>query len=281
MSATDFLFLDGHLIRQDKASLSVNNRSFRYGDGCFETIRVVNGLIKLAPLHYERLFTSMATLKFNKPSYMNAEWLEKNILDVVHKNGHQKLARVRVMIYRGDGGLYDPENHFPHHLIQSFKLGEATQDLNQNGLTLGIYKEAKKSSDFFSMLKSNNYLPYVMAALWAKETNLNDAILLNHDNNVADTTIANVFIIKDGIIKTPAITEGPVAGVMRRYLIKTLREHNYEVQETTLSVADVLEAPEVFLTSAIHGIKWVKQIDNAQYNNSLTTVLYKEFIQTL
>jgi branched-chain amino acid aminotransferase len=223
----------------------------------------------------------MATLKFNKPSYMNPEWLEKNILDVVHKNGHQKLARVRVMIYRGDGGLYDPENHFPHHLIQSFKLGEATQDLNQNGLTLGIYKEAKKSSDFFSMLKSNNYLPYVMAALWAKETNLNDAILLNHDNNVADTTIANLFIIKDGIIKTPAITEGPVAGVMRRHLIKTLREHNYEVDETTISVADVLEASEVFLTSAIHGIKWVKQIDKAQYNNSLTTVLYKEFIQTL
>jgi branched-chain amino acid aminotransferase len=281
MSATDFLFLDGHLIRQDKANLSVNNRSFRYGDGCFETIRVVNGQIKLAPLHFERLFTSIDALKFNKPSYMNAEWLEKNILEVVHKNGHQKLARVRVMIFRGDGGLYDPENHFPHHLIQSFNLGEATQELNQNGLTLGIYKEAKKSSDFFSMIKSNNYLPYVMAALWAKENNVNDAILLNHSDNIADTTIANVFIIKDGIIKTPAITEGPVAGVMRRYLIKTLREHNYEVQETTVTVADVLEASEVFLTSAIYGIKWVKQIDNSQYNNSLIPVLYKAFIQTL
>jgi branched-chain amino acid aminotransferase len=131
------------------------------------------------------------------------------------------------------------------------------------------------------MIKSNNYLPYVMAALWAKENNLNDAVLLNHDNNVADTTIANLFIIKDGIIKTPPITEGPVAGVMRRYLIKTLREHNYEVEETTVTVADVLEASEVFLTSAIHGIKWVKQIDNSHYNNSLIPVLYKEFIQTL
>jgi len=281
MSATDFLFLDGHLIRQDKANLSVNNRSFRYGDGCFETIRVVNGQIKLAPLHFERLFTSIDALKFNKPSFMNAEWLEKNILEVVHKNGQQKLARVRVMIFRGDGGLYDPENHFPHHLIQSFKLSEATQELNQNGLTLGIYKAAKKSSDNFSMVKSNNYLPYVMAALWAKENNVNDAILLNHFDNVADTTIANLFIIKDGIIKTPAITEGPVAGVMRRYLIKTLREHNYEVDETTVTVADVLEASEVFLTSAIHGIKWVKQIDNSQYNNSLIPVLYKKFIQTL
>jgi branched-chain amino acid aminotransferase len=281
MSATDFLFLDGHLIRQDKANLSVNNRSFRYGDGCFETIRVVNGQIKLAPLHFERLFTSIDALKFNKPSYMNAEWLKKNILEVVHKNGHQKLARVRVMIYRGDGGLYDPENHFPHHLIQSFNLGEATQELNQNGLTLGIYKEAKKSSDHFSMIKSNSYLPYVMAALWAKENNLNDAILLNHAGGIADTTIANLFIIKDGIIKTPAITEGPVAGVMRRHLIKTLRAHDYDVQETTVTVADVLEASEVFLTSAIHGIKWVKQIDNSQYNNSLIPVLYKEFIQTL
>ena len=120
-----------------------------------------------------------------------------------------------------------------------------------------------------------------MGALWAKENNLNDAILLNHAGNVADTTIANLFIIKDGTIKTPTITEGPVAGVMRRHLIKTLREQGYEVQETTISVADVLEASEVFLTSAIHGIKWVKQIDNAQYNNSLTTVLYKDFIQTL
>ncbi len=281
MSSTDFLFLDGHLVRQDKANLSVNNRSFRYGDGCFETIRVVNGQIKLAPLHFERLFTSIDALKFNKPSYMNAEWLQKNILEVVHKNGHQKLARVRVMIFRGDGGLYDPENHFPHHLIQSFELGEATQDLNQNGLTLGIYAAAKKSSDHFSMIKSNSYLPYIMAALWAKENNLNDAILLNHSGNVADTTIANLFVIKDGTIKTPAITEGPVAGVMRRHLIKTLRAHDYEVQETTVTVADVLEASEVFLTSAIHGIKWVKQIDNSQYNNSLTTVLYKEFIQTL
>jgi branched-chain amino acid aminotransferase len=281
MSATDFLFLDGHLMRQDKANLSVNNRSFRYGDGCFETIRVVNGQIKLAPLHFERLFTSIDALKFNKPSYMNAEWLQKNILEVVDKNGHQKLARVRVMIYRGDGGLYDPENHFPHHLIQSFKLSKATQELNQNGLTLGIYKEAKKSSDHFSMIKSNSYLPYIMAALWAKENNLNDAILLNHAGGIADTTIANLFIIKDGTIKTPAITEGPVAGVMRRHLIKTLREHNYEVEETTVSVADVLEASEVFLTSAIHGIKWVKQIDNSQYNNSLIPVLYKEFIQTL
>jgi branched-chain amino acid aminotransferase len=212
---------------------------------------------------------------------MNAEWLEKNILEVVHKNGHQKLARVRVMIFRGDGGLYDPENHFPHHLIQSFKLGEATQELNQNGLTLGIYKEAKKSSDHFSMIKSNSYLPYIMGALWAKENNLNDAILLNHAGGIADTTIANLFIIKDGTIKTPAITEGPVAGVMRRHLIKTLRANDYEVQETTVTVADVLEASEVFLTSAIHGIKWVKQIDNSQYNNSLTTVLYKDFIQTL
>ena len=281
MSSTDFLFLDGHLVRQDKANLSVNNRSFRYGDGCFETIRVVNGQIKLASLHFERLFTSIDALKFNKPSYMNAEWLQKNILEVVHKNGHQKLARVRVMIFRGDGGLYDPENHFPHHLIQSFELGEATQDLNQNGLTLGIYAAAKKSSDHFSMIKANSYLPYIMAALWAKENNLNDAILLNHAGGIADTTIANLFIIKDGTIKTPAITEGPVAGVMRRHLIKTLRAHDYEVQETTVTVADVLEASEVFLTSAIHGIKWVKQIDNSQYNNSLIPVLYKEFIQTL
>lgn len=275
MREGDFLFYDGQILRSDKLLISPNNRSYRYGDGCFETIKVLNGKIMLADYHFERLFSSLETLRFKKLGYHSAGWLEKQILSVVEKNGHAKRARVRVTVTRGDGGIYDEQNHYPYFLIQSWPLQPATQELNENGLVIDIYKDARKTADLFSSIKSNNYLPYVMGALWAKEHHLNDAILLNPDNRVADATIANVFIVKDGSIKTPALSEGPVNGVMRRHLLHLLRKENIPVEEGTITVDELLEASELFLTNAIHGIKWVKQLGNSNYSNTTAIRLYK------
>ena len=275
MREGDFLFYDGQILRSDKLLISPNNRSYRYGDGCFETIKVLHGKIMLADYHFERLFSSLETLRFKKSGYHSAGWLEKQILSVVEKNGHAKRARVRVTVTRGDGGIYDEQNHYPYFLIQSWSLQTATQELNENGLVIDIYKDARKTADLFSSIKSNNYLPYVMGALWAKEHHLNDAILLNPDNRVADATIANVFIVKDGSIKTPALTEGPVNGVMRRHLLHLLRKENIPVEEGMITVDELLEASELFLTNAIHGIKWVKQLGNSHYTNTTAIRLYK------
>lgn len=275
MREGDFLFYDGQILRSDKLLISPNNRSYRYGDGCFETIKVLNGKIMLADHHFERLFSSLETLHFKKLGYHSAGWLEKQILSVVEKNGHAKRARVRVTVTRGDGGIYDEQNHYPFFLIQSWPLQPATQELNENGLVIDIYKDARKTADLFSSIKSNNYLPYLMGALWAKEHHLNDAILLNPDNRVADATIANVFIVKDGSIKTPALTEGPVNGVMRRHLLHLIRKENIPVEEGIITVDELLEASELFLTNAIHGIKWVKQLSNSHYTNATSIRLYK------
>lgn len=275
MREGDFLFYDGHLLRSDKLLISPNNRSYRYGDGCFETIKVLNGKVILSEYHYERLFSSLELLKFKKPGYCNSKWLEQHILSVVEKNGHAKRSRVRVAVTRGDGGIYDEQNHYPYFLIQSWNLQPATQELNENGLVIDIYKDARKANDLFSSIKSNNYLPYLMGALWAKEQHLNDAILLNPASRVADATIANVFIVKDGIIKTPALTEGPVNGVMRRHLLQLLRKENIPIEEGTITVDELLEASELFLTNAIHGIKWVKQLGDSHYTNSTAIRLYK------
>jgi branched-chain amino acid aminotransferase len=275
MREGDFLFYDGQILRSDKLLISPNNRSYRYGDGCFETIKVLNGKIMLADYHFERLFSSLETLHFKKLGYHSAGWLEKQILSVVEKNGHTKRARVRVTVTRGDGGIYDEQNHYPFFLIQSWPLQPATQELNENGLVIDIYKDARKTADLFSSIKSNNYLPYLMGALWAKEHHLNDAILLNPDNRVADATIANVFIVKDGSIKTPALAEGPVNGVMRRHLLHQLRKENIPVEEGMITVDELLEASELFLTNAIHGIKWVKQLGNSRYTNATSIRLYK------
>ncbi|MES2374543.1 MAG: aminotransferase class IV [Bacteroidota bacterium] len=281
MQEADFLFHDGKFSKTGKPLISPDNRSFRYGDGFFETMKMVNGKIILEDYHFERLLISLELMKFQKPAYFTPGYLREQVTELAQKNNHQKLARIRLTIFRGEGGLYDVTDHFPHHLIQTWALNSATNTLNENGLILGIFKEARKVCDHFSHIKSNNYLAYTMAALWAKEQKLNDALLLNSYDRIADATIANVFVVKDGMIKTPAISEGCVSGVMRRHLLQSLRKENIPVEETQLQMEDVLQASEIFLTNAIYGIKWVKQLDNNGYTNQLSSLLHKKMILPL
>jgi len=281
MQEGDFLFYDGQILRSDRLLISPNNRSYRYGDGCFETIKLMNGKIQLAHYHFERLLTSLELLHFKKSGYFTAAWLEKQVLAVAEKNGHLKTARIRLTVTRGEGGVYDEQNQFPYLLIQSWPLSPIVQELNENGLVIDIYKDARKVVDRFSSIKSNSYLPYVMGALWAKEQQLNDVILLNPYDRVADASIANVFIVKDGKLKTPALTEGPVNGVMRRQLLQVLRKENIPVEEGELTVDELIEASEILLTNAIHGIRWVKQLGNNYYTNQLTQQLYRQLMKSI
>lgn len=281
MGGANFLFYNGKLSKTGKALISPDNRSFRYGDGFFETMKMVNGKIQLADYHFERLFASLDLLQFQQPVYFTPAYLMEQVEILAKKNYHHKLARIRLTIFRGEGGLYDVSNHFPHHLVQTWELNPANNSLNENGLMIGIYKDARKVCDRFSAIKSNNYLSCVMAALWARQQKLNDAVLLNPYDRIADATIANVFMVKDGLIKTPALTEGAVNGVMRRHLLHSLREENMPVEETQLQAEDLLQASEVFLTNAIYGIKWVKQLGEIGYTNQLSSLLHRKFVRTL
>ena len=169
------------------------------------------------------------------------------------------------MVYRGNGGLYNPEDLHPNFVIQSWPLHQTINGLNKDGLDIDIYTEARKVSDSFSMVKSNNYLGYAMAALWAKKNKLNDCLLLNPYENICDSTIANIFIVQNNQIKTPALAEGCVNGVARSYLINCCKKDNVVISETTISVTDIMHASEVFLTNAVTGIRWVKQLGELTY----------------
>ncbi len=276
-----YLNQNGKIIKEANAIISPNNRSFRYGDGCFETMKLMDNSILLANYHFERLFASLQLLQFDVPNYLTADYLQNQILEVAKKNYHNKLARVRLTVYRGDGGLYDPENHFPNYLIQTWDLNPANNLLNENGLVVDVFTDAIKVCDTYSQVKSNNYLCYAMAALWAKKHHLNDAILLNPYNRLADATIANIFIVTGGIIKTPSLSEGCVNGVMRRYLLTQMRVENIPVEETKIGVEELLQANEIFLTNGIYGIRWIKQINNTNYTNTASSLLYKQFIKPL
>jgi branched-subunit amino acid aminotransferase/4-amino-4-deoxychorismate lyase len=269
---------NGEVLKTGKSIFNIDNRSFRYGDGCFETIKLINGNIVLSHYHFERLFSSLNALKLKAASYFTHSYLEEQIKNLAAKNNHSRLARIRLTVFRIDGDLFENKDSSLNYIIQSWQLDEEVLKLNKEGLITGLYKDAKKTCDNFSHIKSNNYLPYVMAAIWAKENKLDDAFLLNSFNHVADASIANIFIVKNGKIKTPALSEGCIAGVMRRHLIKCIQQENIPFEETAIEPEELSDAHEIFLTNAIRGIRWVKQFDKSNYANELAKYLHRKFM---
>ena len=272
---------NGKIYKEGSVIIGADNRGLRYGDGLFETIKMLNGKLILEDEHFARLWKGMGILQFEIPKHFTPELLQKEIINLVKKNNHESAGRIRLSILRGDGGLYDAKNHFPSYLIQTWQLPEGNGEWNSNGLVVGIYNAAKKSCDILSNIKHNNYLTYVLGALHAKKEKWNDAIILNTHERICDATIANIFIIKNNVVFTPALNEGCVAGVMRKTIIKHLLETNIEIVETELTINQLENADEVFLSNSVYNIRWVKSIGAHSYTNSYTQQIFASIFSTI
>jgi branched-chain amino acid aminotransferase len=276
-----FFMFDGKYFPNSTPVIGPDNRAFRYGDGIFETLRVAWGKIPLKPYHFKRCFDGMKLMGFDIPVLFTPENLEKNILELCRKNGHLESARVRINFFRGDGGLYDPESHRLHYIIQTWALPENYKELNNNGLELTTYTLGRKSCDTLSNLKSNSALIYVLAAKFAKDQKCNEALVLNSYNNIADATIANVFWIKAGEIFTNPLSEGIVAGVMRQYIIDSLKQQGIIIFESPVNAEQIATADEIFMTNALYGIRWIGAYAGKNFSMEKTNLLYQEIVNPL
>ena len=272
---------NGKIFKEGSPIIGADNRGLRYGDGLFETMKMKNGQLVFEDEHFARLWKGLKVLQFEIPKHFTVDSLRQEIITLAKKNGHEAAARIRLNIIRGDGGLYDAKNQLPNFIIQTWQLPEGNGQWNGNGLVLGIYEEVKKSCDILSNIKHNNYLPYVMAALHAKKEKWNDAIVLNTKLRICDTTIANIFIVKDNIVYTPSLSEGCVAGIMRKIIIKKLMDSAWQLVEKDLTIDDLLDADEVFLTNSIYNLRWVQSIGDSVYQPTISKQIYSEIIQTI
>ena len=243
--------------QENEAAIHPDNRSFRYGDGLFETIRYSNGQMPLWDLHMARLFAGLSALKIHTGKLFTPALLLKNVASLCQKN-NLKHARIRITVSRGEGGILEPTAVTPDCIIQTWPLDEPTPRFNTNGLHLRVYQDGRKSADALASLKSTNYLLYAMAALYAKEHKANDAIVLNHHGRIADCSIANLYWVDGQQIYTIPLSEGPVAGVMQKHLRSTIN-----CVERPISPDELLKMPEVFLTNAVRGIQWVGEIEGS------------------
>ena len=245
---------NGTLESPENFTFTINNRAFKYGDGIFETVKVLNNNLVFWEDHYFRLMSSMRMLRMKIPMSFTLEFLEAEILKTIKSQEASSSFRVRLSVYRQDGGLYTPTTNNIDYLIEvsPLKIQEKTS------YTVDLFKDFYNYSGLLSTVKTNNRMLNTLASVFASENDLDNAILLNEKKGVVEATNGNIFIVKGNTIKTPALTEGCIKGITRGKIIEIITKNvDFEVEETSISPFEIQKADEVFITNAITGIQIV------------------------
>lgn len=216
---------------------------------------------------------SMQLLGIERSEKFTKEKLMQDVMALCSLNDCFNSARIRLAVYRD-------ENNTAGYLMEALPLNE-TVNRWQEGLVLTLYPLARKSTDAFSNLKSANFLPYVLAQKFAEERNVDDAIVMNIHNRICDTSKANIFIVKNNEIFTPALREGCVNGIMRGVVIEEVKKLGYALHQDALSEEQLLAADEVFLTNAMQIIRHVSQYKTATYGFTTTKKIFDTVCKTL
>ncbi len=242
--------------------------------GLIETIKVVNGRPVFKNLHVQRLCNSLRVIHVNESEYK----IEDRILRLLKYEcigKGLKNVRLRIEVQKNRMHDYMPDVDELKWNCLLKPLENSKFELNTHGLRLTMLPKHKKPVDAFANLKHTERAIYEAAAEHARTLRLDDAIVLNDKNFVTDTSIYNIFIVKNGMVYTPPLDDGPVAGVLRKLLLTLLPVT--KITERSLTVEDIYSADEVFLSNAVRGIRWVHSVDDKHFPNTFSKDLFKEF----
>ena len=243
---------NGELLYPENVKISSENRAFKYGDCIFETVKVMHNKVVFWEDHYFRLMASMRMLRMKVPMKFTLEFLEKEILKTIQGIENGTSFRVRLNIFRKDGGLYTPKTNEIDYLIDVKENNYKTKEM----YSVDVFKDFYSYSGLLSTIKTNNRMLNTLASIYAKENDLDNCVLINEKKGVVEVTNANIFILKGNIVKTPAITEGCIKGIVRKKVIEIIsKNENYSLEETNISPFEIQKADEVFITNVIIGIQ--------------------------
>tara|TARA_R110002073_G_scaffold310642_2_gene481427 strand:- start:4887 stop:5732 length:846 start_codon:yes stop_codon:yes gene_type:complete len=263
---------NGHILQETKASLSINNRGFNYGDAVFETIKISHSKILFWEDHYFRLMASMRILRMEIPMSFTLEFLESEILKLVEANSQlQQSIRVKLIVFRESGGLYTPNTNNVSYLITSKPLNDNFYQFNDSTYRVDLYKDHYLPPSLLSTLKSNNRLINVVGSIFAKENRLDNCLLLNTNKNVVEALNSNIFLVKGELIKTPPLSDGCIKGIMRKQIIEIIKLiPEYTIEEASISPFELQQADELFLTNVISGIQPITNYRKKQFSISFS-----------
>lgn len=271
-----YLILNGHFYEADKPLFSAANRAFRYGDGLFETIRCHQTRPLFFEEHYQRLLRGMSVLKINTSGMPTSAAFQEHIERLIVRNRIFYDARVRLSLFRREGGLYTPENNNPAWLLEATPLEDKGYHLNTNGLRIGFFEGFPKVWTLEAPYKTLSATPYILAGLFKKENHWDDCLIPNQDKKFIESISSNLFWRKDGKLFTPSVSSGCVDGIMRNQVLKYAGENHIPLTETPgASKEELLSADEIFLTNAVKGVRWVVALEEKRFYNRLPKEIVK------
>lgn len=258
---------NGVLIPAASYSIMSGNRAYLYGDGLFESIRVLSGRAINLDNHYKRLVAGMEALQMNPPVHFTVEHFSEEIQTLVDENKITQGGRVRFSIDRKPGGTFLPSSNFVDYFIEAKSYENNEYILNEKGYRIDLYDEIKKDINPLSAFKTKNGLIYIMAKLKAREKGLDDLLIQNYKMGIIEGGSSNLFVVSNGVLYTPSLDLGPLGGTMRMQIINLALANEIKVYECNISPQNLLVADEVFLTNAIQGVIWVDTYRTKAYSN--------------
>ncbi|KAF0196320.1 MAG: Aminotransferase class IV [Bacillota bacterium] len=276
---TDCYYLNGALLPTTDCRLGVTDRSYLLGDGLFETMLVRRGKPVYFAEHLQRLLTSCVAFDYNAPSQ---DKLTDSVREVIEANALEAAAlRLTISPQESEGLLCAPDSTL--NILITFRRGEQyTQSLYERGLTALIAQTTRRNEQSpLSRHKTTNFMDSILARKEARSRNADEAILLNTKGHLAEGSVSNLFLIKDGEILTPRIADGALPGIIRGKVLELCKEKGLAVRETVLTPQDFKQADEAFLTNSLLGImplfKAESRVLDSAASGSLTCTLADVF----
>ena len=263
----------------NKSSLDLINRAFLFGDSVFETIKIVNNKICFWEDHYLRLMSSLRIIRIEIPILYTPEYFEDQILKTISRVNKNFSGRVRLSIFRSGEGLYTPKSMEPTFIIHCFQQDKLFFEIeSSSSYKVDLFKDYYVNDNLLSNLKTNNKIINVLAAIYSKENEIDNCIILNSKKNVVEFLNGNLFLIKGNTIKTPPLSSGCLRGVMRKKIIDYIKFFDkLSLKEIDISPFELLSADEIWVTNSIKGI-----IPVTDYRKkSLSNTIAAEFINFL
>ncbi|MGP8320305.1 MAG: branched-chain-amino-acid transaminase [Methanosarcinaceae archaeon] len=241
------IYSNGEYVPKSKATTSLYDHGFLYGDGVFEGIRAYNGRVFKLDEHIDRLYDSATAIALKIP--ISKEEMGEAILETLRKN-NLKDAYIRPIVSRGVGDLgLDPRKcPTPNIYIITQEWGALYGDLYEVGLTAITVAIRRNAADAVSPnIKSMNYLNNILAKIEANEKGGDEAIFLDNNGYISEGSGDNIFVIKNGRVVTPP-TINNLRGITRATAIEILKDMDYSITEENIGMFDLYTADEIFVT---------------------------------
>jgi len=271
--------LNGALVSKDENLFKAGNRAFTYGDQLFETILFRDGELKFWEDHYFRMMGGACLLRMEIPIHLNIDFIQTEILKTIEASNLSSInSRVRLSIFRTQGGFYNPQDRSLEYLIEVEPLEDSQLEFNNKGFNIDVFYDHSKPKQDLSNIKGLNSIISVLASIYMAENNLDDAILLNSDSEICETSASNIFVVKDGVIYTPPINSGCVDGIIRKKIIENIDDWGYTIEEKEMKPFELIKADEVFLSNSIKGIQWVQAYKKKKYQKNISSDIYNKLM---